>query len=89
MSRFYSRTALLITIVYSMLIGASLIYNFHDSDTEAQTVGLIVIGLPWSLALRGFRGNGYLFYSFALALNVATLYVFVLAIAKVFGRDSN
>lgn len=89
MSKLYSRTALLITVVYSVLIGAFLIYNFHNSDAEAQTVGLMVIGFPWSLVIRGLPGNGYLRYSLALALNVATLYVFVLSIARILDRDSN
>jgi hypothetical protein len=89
MSKLYSRTALVITVVYAILIGALLISNLHNSDAESQTVGFLIIALPWSAVIRTLPGNEYLTYSLAFALNVATLYVFVVSIAKVFRRDSN
>jgi hypothetical protein len=89
MSKLYSRTALFVTVGYMILIGALLISNLHNSDHEGQTVGFLIIGLPWSAVIRTLPGKKYLVYSLALALNVATLYVFVLSIARVFGRDSN
>jgi hypothetical protein len=86
MSTLFSRTALIVTSVYAVLIAVLLIWVWRGSDAEGQNVGLLIIGLPWIVVLRS---NSMLLYFVVLVLNATTVYVFVLSLVKVFARDRN
>ena len=86
MSTLFSRTALIVTFGYAVLIAVLLLWVWRGSDAEGQNVGLLIIGLPWIVVLRS---NSMLLYFVVLVLNATTVYVFVLSLVKVFARDRN
>jgi hypothetical protein len=86
MSALFSRTALIVTFGYAVLIAVLLLWVWRGSDAEGPSVGLLIIGLPWIVVLRS---NSMLLYFVVLVLNSATVYVFVLSLVKVFERDRN
>jgi hypothetical protein len=82
MVRLVSRNAFLVTFCYSALVGILLIAAGHVADAEGAGLALWFIGFPWDLALN--YQESWMHYFFAVGLNVATVYVFVLALLKVF-----
>jgi hypothetical protein len=89
MVRFVSRAALVVTICYAALVAVSLIAAFHFADPEGLSFGLLFIGFPWVLVLATstFRSNSLLLYFIAIILNVASVYVFVLAVVRTFSSQ--
>jgi hypothetical protein len=85
MARFVSRIALVVTISYAALIAVLLIATWHFAEPEAAAFDLLFIGFPWVLACLAFHR---LPYFSAVILNIATVYVFVLALHRVFSRNS-
>jgi hypothetical protein len=73
-----SRIAFVVTIGYAALIAVLLVAAWHVSDLEGRAFDLLFIGLPWVLAIR----NDSLYF-FAVMMNVATVYILVLALVKV------
>ena len=85
MARLVSRVALVATISYAVLIVVLLIATWHFAEPEAAAFDLLFIGFPWVLACLAFHR---LPYFSAVILNIATVYVFVLALDRVFSRNS-
>ncbi len=85
MSKLYSRTALFATLCYAAAIAILLIYIWHGSDFEGRSVGMLIIGFPWVLALRS---DNLFVYFLCVVLNAATVYLFVLSVVRLFGRDN-
>jgi hypothetical protein len=84
MVRFVSRAALVVTICYAALVAVSLIAAFHSADPEVLSFDLLFIGFPWVLAMSIFRSNSLLLYFISIILNVASVYIFVLALVRIF-----
>ena len=84
MAKFVSRAALVVTISYAALIAVLLIASWHFADPEGRSFDLLFIGFPWVLATFPFRSDSLLLYFFAIILNVASVYVFVLALVRIF-----
>lgn len=81
MARFVSRTAFIVTICYAALVAVSLLAAWRVADLEGRALDLLSIGFPWDVAVRH---DSLLLYFVALILNVATVYVFVLSLIRVF-----
>jgi|HubBroStandDraft_6_1064221.scaffolds.fasta_scaffold30452_4 hypothetical protein len=85
MAKLVSRIAFVVTIGYAALVAVLLVAAWHVSDLEGRAFDLLFIGLPWVLAIRN---DSALLYLFAVMMNVATVYMLVLALVKVFSsRD--
>jgi hypothetical protein len=84
LNRFFSRSALIVAASYVALIVFLLIGRWRMPDKEAGSVALSLIGLPWIFIVRH---DSWLLYTIAIALNIATVYVFVLCVARVFKGD--
>lgn len=82
MSRLVSRAAFVVTFCYAALIGGLLTAAWHVSDSEGAGYALWFIGFPWDLAVP-YQDSWPVYFS-AVILNVATVYVFVLALVKLF-----
>lgn len=84
MVRFVSRAAFVVTLCYAALVAVSLIAAWHFADPEGLSFDLLFIGFPWVLATSTFRSNSLLLYFFAISLNVVSVYIFALALVKMF-----
>jgi hypothetical protein len=84
MVRFVSRAPFVVTISYAALVAVSLVAAWHFADPEGLSFDLLFIGFPWVLATSTFRSDSLLLYFFAIILNVASVYVFVLALVRIF-----
>jgi hypothetical protein len=82
MARLVSRATVIVTFCYAALIGVLLIAAWHISDPEGAGFALLFIAFPWDLAVP--YQDSWWFYFTAVILNVATVYVFVLALVNVF-----
>ena len=89
LSRFFSRSALIVAISYAALVGLLLIGVSHMSDLEAASVASGVIGLPWILVMHLIPAFNWFSYFLTITLNVATVYFFVLCVVRIFRDDSN
>ena len=76
----FSRTALIVTICYAGLVGASLIAAWRVTDFEGRAFDLLFIGFPWALVFPSDL------YVVAVAMNIATAYILVVAIVKAFAK---
>jgi hypothetical protein len=88
MGRFFSRTALIVTVGYAILIAAALIAAWRVSDLEGRAFDLLFIGFSWVLAILPFRDSTFLYF-LALTLNAATVYTLGLSVVRLFAGDSN
>jgi len=86
MSRLFSRTALIAAVSYSLAIAVLLVCVWRVADFEGRAFDLLFIGFPWVLVLHR---DGSFFYILALALNVVTVYILVLSLARILARDSS
>jgi hypothetical protein len=85
MARLVSRAALVATISYAALIAVLLIVTWHFAEPEAAALDLLFIGFPWVFACLLFHR---LPYFSTVILNIATVYIFVLALDRTFSRNS-
>ena len=84
MNRLFSRTALLVAVGYAVLIGVLLIAVRRGADPESASFNLLFIGFSWVLVFQ--RDS---LYFLALVLNVASVYILVLSVVRIFFRNSN
>jgi hypothetical protein len=89
MKTLFSRTALLVTVGYAVLIAVLLLAVWRVSDFEGRAAAFLIIGLPWIFVLFVLRTNSMAVYTLILILNAATVYVFVLSLVRVFAKDRN
>jgi hypothetical protein len=85
MSLFYSRAALVVAIGYALLFAILLIATRHFTEPEGVPFVLLVIGFPWVLACILFPKFPFVV---AVILNITTVYVFALALNRVFSKNS-
>jgi len=85
MAQFYSRIALAVTIGYAVLVAILLITARHFAELEGVPFVLLVICFPWALACLLFPK---LPFFCAVVLNITTVYAFVLALDRVFSKNS-
>src|SRR5579864_9515127 len=69
--KLFSRAALLIASVYSVLVTWALIETSRTGDAESVTVGWSILGPPWVFAV------GHLYW-LAIPLNALTVYILVI-----------
>jgi hypothetical protein len=86
MKTLFSRTALLVTVGYAVLIAVLLLAVWRVSDLEGRAADFLIIGLPWIFLLGS---NSMVVYILVLVLNAVTVYVFVLSLVRVFTKDRN
>jgi hypothetical protein len=84
MARFVSRVALIVAIGYAGVVAALLVAAWHFVEPEGFGFALLFIGLPWSLAYLALPYNSLVFYFVAVFLNIVTVYVFTLALVRIF-----
>jgi hypothetical protein len=84
LNRFFSRSALIVSACYVALIVSLLISAWRMPDKEAGSAALLLTGLPWIFIVRH---DSRLLYMIAIALNIATVYVLVLCMARIFEGD--
>jgi hypothetical protein len=86
MNRLYSRTALIISILYAALAAGMVLYIWRMAEPESAGFGFLIYGIPWSVAgiltnCFGLKESHCL--PLVLILNTATVYGFALAIVRI------
>lgn len=81
--RLFSPTALFVATAYAVAVFILLVAARRVADLEGRAYDLLWIGFPWVLAFRSDIA-----YPLAIALNIATVYLFALSVARIFGRNS-
>lgn len=82
------RAALIATLSYAVVVATLLVVSWRNSDAEGRVFQMLFIGFPWVLALFPLHVNSIVFYFVALILNVVTVFIFALAVSKLFSwRD--
>lgn len=85
MERFVSRIAFIVAIGYAGVVAALLVAAWHFAEPEGLAFDLLFIGFPWSLAFVALpTPSSLVFYFVAVFLNIVTVYVFALALVKIF-----
>jgi hypothetical protein len=87
--KLFSRLALVVTLCYAALIAVLLAAAWHFVEPEGIAWAALFIGFPWALATLPFQHGGLWLYFSAVILNVATVYVFVLALVKIFSSQES
>ena len=86
MNRLYSRTALIISMLYAALAAGMALYIWRRAEPEAAGFGFLVYGFPWSVAgifTNCFSLKESYCLPLVLILNTATVYSFALAIVRI------
>ena len=84
MARFVSRVPLIAAIGYAGLFATLLVAASHSADPEELAFFWLLIGFPWSLVSLGFPNHSGLVFYFGIFLNMVTVYVFALALVRIF-----